>query len=108
MRILLQCGADVNANDVEQFTPLHVFVAHSAQCNEVILQLLCDAHAHLDYVNKSGETPIDVAFDRNIKQLLKARMTLSLKCLCARLIQTSRISLQGRVPNSLIAFVKRH
>ncbi len=104
----MQCGADVNANNIERFTPLHVFVSNSSSCNEIILQLLCDADAHLDYVSESGKTPIDVALNANIKQLLQAKMKLSLKCLCASLIQKAKILFHGKISNSLVNFVKRH
>jgi hypothetical protein len=103
-----QCSADVNANDKEQFTPLHVFVCNSTGFNETILQLLCDAGAHFDYANQSGETAIDIASNEYIEQLLKARWTSSLKCLCARLIQKSKISYRGKISSSLVTFVERH
>lgn len=108
IRILLQCVADIDATNIERFTPLHIFVSSSAGCNEKILQLLCDANAHLDYGSESGERPIDMAFNTNIKQLLRAKMTLSLKCLCARLIRKDKVQFHGMILNSLAAFVQRH
>jgi Fem-1 family protein b len=108
VRVLLQCGADVNAYNIERFTPLHIFVSNSASCDEAIFQLLCDADAHLDYASESGKIPIDIAFNTKIKQLLKAKMTLSLKCLCARLIQKAKIPYHGKISNSLVTFIKRH
>lgn len=107
-RTLLLCGADVNSSDAKRNTPLHVFVSNSRDNDEAILQLLCNANAHLDCVNDFIETPLDVAFDPKMKQLLKVKMKLSLKCLCARLIQKKNIPFHGIIANSLVTFVERH
>ena len=106
-RLLLQCDADVNANYFERFTPLHTFISSAIDCNEAILNLLCDAGAHLDYGSRSGETPIDVAVNIRMKQLLMGRMTLSLKCLCARLIQKAKLPFEERISPLLATFVNR-
>jgi hypothetical protein len=74
----------------------------------VIVQLLCDADAHLDCVNALGETPIDVASNSYVKQFLKARAKFSLKCLCAKLIQKNNISFHGKIAASLVKFVEKH
>lgn len=108
VRTLLQCGANVNANNAVGNTPVHIFVSNSSDCNEAILQLLCNADAHLDCANALRETPMDMASNLHIKQLLKARMKLSLKCLCARLIQRNDIPFHGKIVNSLVTFVERH
>jgi len=108
VRTLLQCGADVNASNTIRNTPVHIFASNSTDCNEAILQLLCNANAHLDYANALRETPMDMASNSHIKQLLKARMKLSLKCLCARLIQKNDIPFHGKIVNSLVIFVERH
>jgi Fem-1 family protein b len=108
VRILLQCGADVNASDALRNTPVHIFVSNSSDCNESILQLLCNANAHLDCANALRQTPIDMASSLNTKQLLKTRMKISLKCLCARLIQRNNIPFHGKIVNSLVIFVERH
>jgi Fem-1 family protein b len=106
--ILLQCGADVNAIDAIRNTPLHVFVSNESICDESILKLLCDAGAHLDCVNALRETPIDLASNPTTKQLLKSRMQLSLKCLCARLIQKNNVQFYGKISTLLTNFVEKH
>ena len=98
----------MDANDFEQFTPLQTFVSSAVDCNEAILNLLCDAGAHLDYASTSGKIPMDVAVNISMKQLLMARMTLSLKCLCARLIQKSKLPFEGTISPLLATFVNRH
>jgi hypothetical protein len=98
----------VNAIDAVRNTPLHVFASNKSTCDESILTLLCDAGAHFDYVNVLRETPIDVASNSNIKQLLKSKMKLSLKCLCARLIQKKNVPFQEKIAVSLVNFVEKH
>ena len=108
VRILLQCGADVNANDAIRNTPLHVFTSNQSTCDESIFNILCDAGAHLDCVNALGETPADLALDPIVKQLMKSRMQLSLKCVCARSIQKNNIPFHENISVSLVSFVEKH
>lgn len=108
VRTLVQCGIDVNASNALRNTPIHVFASNSSDCDEAILQLLCDADVHLDYANALRETPMDLALNLNIKRLLKTRIRLSLKCLCARIIQKNDIPFHGKIGNSLVTFVARH
>ena len=108
-RILVQCGADVNAIDAIRNTPLHVFVSNSETTgSESILKLLSDADAHFDYVNALGETPFDSATDPTIRQLLQIRMQLNLKCLCARLIQKINLPFHEHLSPSLVHFIEKH
>jgi ankyrin repeat protein len=99
----------VNAVDIIRNTPLHVFVSNNEYiCDESLMKLLCDAGAHLDYINSLGETPFDLAINPIIKQLLTRQMHLSLKCLCARLIQKKNVPFRGKCSTSLVNFVKKH
>ncbi len=108
VRLLLQCGADVNTSNILRDKPIHVFISNSNDCNESILQLLCDAGAHLDCANKLRQTPMDLASDFNTRELLKARIKRSLKCLCARFIQKNEIPFHGKIGHSLAHFVEQH
>jgi ankyrin repeat protein len=108
VRTLLQCRADVNATDILRNTPLHVFVSNWSTYDETILEYLCNNGAHLDRVNASRETAIDLAGNRTIIQFLKSKMKLSLKCLCARLIQNNNVSFHGKIATSLAKFVEEH
>ncbi|CAF0885089.1 unnamed protein product [Rotaria sordida] len=107
-RILLQCGAAVNAYDTIRNTPLHIIASSKSAYNKCVLNLLCDAGAHLDCVNAFGETPIDLATISDIKQLLKSRMKISLKCLCAQLIRKKNVPFHDKIAVSLINFVEKH
>jgi hypothetical protein len=77
-------------------------------CHENILNFLCEHGAHLDCVNALRESAIDITYNVSTIQLLKSKMKLSLKCLCARLIQKSKISFHGRIAKSLARFVEEH
>jgi Fem-1 family protein b len=107
-RILLQCGADVNAFDARKNTPLHIFTSNVSNCDESTVKLLCEGGAHLDYVNARGETPLDLATSPIIKQILKSQMQIKLKCLCARLIRKNDVPFHGNVSTSLVNFVEKH
>lgn len=63
-RLLIQCGADVNAMDSERNTPLHLIVSYQKPISDfmtlhTIIMDLTEAGAHMDVVNSRGETPYD-------------------------------------------------
>lgn len=105
---LLLCGADVNACDNLHNTPLHVYLSSSCTYDERILKLLCDAGAHLDYANESRKTPIDMALNSFPQKLLKSKMKISLKCLCARVIRTNNVPFHDKLTPLLVQFVQKH
>jgi uncharacterized metal-binding protein YceD (DUF177 family) len=98
----------VKKPDTRGNTPLHIFAANRRACDEVILQLLCDAGAHLDHINVSGQTPIDVVIYFRTKVLLKSKMKISLKCICARLIRRNNLPFHGKINKSLVNFIQKH
>jgi len=107
-RLLLQCGADVNSYDAQQNTPLHIIASNKSLCDEVILNLLEHAGAHLDYANCLGYTPADLTTNCFVYQWLRNRMNLRLKCLCARLIRRNNINFQDKLSILLIKFIEKH
>lgn len=61
---MIKCGADVNAMDLEGNTPLHVIVNYHKAISDFmtlhsIITDLTENGAHVDCVNKRGETPLD-------------------------------------------------
>jgi ankyrin repeat protein len=73
-----------------------------------LVNLLCDRGAHLDCVNALGKTALDIASSSKIAALIRARMQISLKCLCARLIRKSKMPFEERINKSLEKFVAQH
>ncbi|XP_076125298.1 protein phosphatase 1 regulatory subunit 12A isoform X2 [Alosa pseudoharengus] len=67
LKVLLQCGMDVDARDIDGWTPLHA-AAHWGQEEACTLlsEHLCDMNA----VNNVGQTPLDVA-DENLVDCLE-------------------------------------
>lgn len=72
--LLIEKGANLDAIDIMNNTPLHL---HALEGDEKydILQLLVESGANLNILNHEGQTPLDIAKTRNDKwniELLKA------------------------------------
>ncbi|OBR05379.1 ankyrin-2 ankyrin [Colletotrichum higginsianum IMI 349063] len=66
IRLLVSRGSDINAQTAVGITPLHISVMHQ---NEPIAALLLELGArHLK--TKKGETPLDIAMNKNKKSLM--------------------------------------
>ena len=80
-RILLEFGADLNARDVEGWTPLH---AAAATGNLHMINLLLDEGASLTAINLDDKMPVDVSADPDIKYILQQKMLEAggLVCVC--------------------------
>ncbi|KAL3285690.1 hypothetical protein HHI36_000221 [Cryptolaemus montrouzieri] len=112
-RLLIQCGADVNAMDIERNTPLHVIVNYHKPISDFItlhsiVTDLAEAGAHIDCVNKNGETPLESAATGVAEIILKTRMKLSLKCMAANAIKQHKLTYRGQVPKVLESFIELH
>ncbi|XP_046890570.1 protein phosphatase 1 regulatory subunit 12A isoform X2 [Hypomesus transpacificus] len=67
MKVLLQCGLDVDSRDCDGWSPLHA-AAHWGQ--EEVCSLLADKMCDMAAVNIVGQTPLDVA-DENLVDTLE-------------------------------------
>ncbi|XP_040894496.1 protein phosphatase 1 regulatory subunit 12A isoform X2 [Toxotes jaculatrix] len=67
LKVLLQCGVDVDSRDIDSWTPLHAG-AHWGQ--EEVCTLLADHMCDMGAVNNVGQTPLDVA-DENLVDILE-------------------------------------
>ncbi|KAM7414707.1 hypothetical protein PAMA_019492 [Pampus argenteus] len=67
LKVLLQCGVDVDSRDIDGWTPLHA-AAHWGQ--EEVCTLLSDNMCDMGAVNNVGQTPLDVA-DENLVDTLE-------------------------------------
>jgi Fem-1 family protein b len=112
--LLINCDANVDALDMDNNTSLHVLVQNRPLWQVdllAIIDLLCNARAHLDVVNRKGQTPFESisSSEINIIQYLKKKMTVSrLKCLCARLIREQKFSVENVLSKSLLNFIQIH
>lgn len=112
-KLLLDCGAPVNAVDHEGNTPLHVIVQYNRPISDfltlhAIIISLVEAGAHTDMTNKQKKTPLDKSTTGVSEILLKTQMKMSLKCLAARAVRRHRITYRNQIPKTLEEFVEFH
>ena len=112
-RLLVKCGADVNAVDRQGNTPLHVIVKYSKPIGDFhslhgIIMMLIERGAHLDISNSSGGTPMTVAATGVAEIILRTQGQISLKCIAARAVKKYQVSYQGQLPSTLEEFVNLH
>ncbi|CAF0928374.1 unnamed protein product [Adineta ricciae] len=94
IRILIDSGVDVNEIvSSTKSAPLHLI----AQCSNIdhvrsVIRLLLETNAHLDYVNRNGLQAEQVAYDWEIRDLLRVNRKLSLKCQCAHLVNSRNLN----------------
>ncbi|KAK9516110.1 hypothetical protein VZT92_024066 [Zoarces viviparus] len=112
-KLLLDCGAQVNAVDHEGNTPLHVIVQYNRPISDfltlhAIIINLVEAGAHTDMTNKQKKTPLDKSTTGVSEILLKTQMKMSLKCLAARAVRRHQITYRNQIPKTLEEFVEFH
>ncbi|MBN3318767.1 FEM1B protein, partial [Atractosteus spatula] len=112
-KLLLDCGAQVNAVDNEGNSPLHIIVQYNRPISDFltlhsIIISLVEAGAHTDMTNKQKKTPLDKSTTGVSEILLKTQMKMSLKCLAARAVRLHQISYKNQIPKTLEEFVEFH
>ncbi|CAF3296898.1 unnamed protein product [Rotaria sp. Silwood2] len=112
VRLLLNCGANIDVLDSNKNTPLHLIVQNGSIFNVIIIiNILCNFGAHLDYVNNNGQIPIELvpSSQNEIIQHFKEKMGVRrLKCICAHLIQKECLLYEKYLSTSLLNFVQKH
>ncbi len=63
---------------------------------------------HMDYINKAGNTPLECTLNTDLRELLKRKTNLSLKCLCAKRLNQFNVHYEDYLSQNLTDFVKRH
>ena len=114
VELLLECGANVNAVDIDHNTALHLcsvafqnieMKQHHDLITRIAVTLLANG-AHTDMVNDSGDSAIESLtsslMEMNIYDFV------SLKCLAASAIMEYGIPYIGHIPASLESFVQMH
>ncbi|ELU09748.1 hypothetical protein CAPTEDRAFT_206942 [Capitella teleta] len=115
VKLLVGCGAEVNAVDGRANTPLHVCSklvqkgnldqAEMAQSAK-IAKVLIASGAHMDARNKRGQLASDGLTQLPLQ--LRPLNHVTLKCLAARTVRSSEIAYEGEVPKSLHKFIELH
>ncbi len=114
VKVLLECGADINALDEDHNMPLHICMDTMPTLldkeegfeMEKVVSCLLEHGAHVDAINKAG-----VMAGRDVvKSWCKLRVFdhITLKCLAAHVLQRHKIPYADEVPESLISFIEMH
>ncbi|XP_054726310.1 protein fem-1 homolog A [Anastrepha obliqua] len=106
IKLLLDCGMNVNAKNEAKSTPLHVAVQPYNYSNAIIL-LLLEHGADLDQPNKSDERPFNLIVS-NPANTIPLMNYVNLKCLTATIISKYKIPYRNQIPKLLEDFVKQH
>ncbi|XP_055634048.1 protein fem-1 homolog CG6966-like [Toxorhynchites rutilus septentrionalis] len=105
-KLLLKCGANVNALNRRKSTPLHLA---SLECNQSgeIIQTLVDHGAHIDLPNMDDHRPSKLLATNPLISTPLGRH-ISLRCLSANAIIENNIPYQNQLPPTLERFVRMH
>lgn len=105
--MLLECGADPDARDADNNSPLHVAAMSKPVKPGVVAELL-DSGAHLDAVNGDGKAFSRLLKGQALHEVVKPMNYINLQCLAARVIKKEAISYQDILPTNLKEFVDLH
>lgn len=112
-KLLIRCGADVNAKDYQGNTPLHIIGTYERAISDfqtlhTIILELTENGAHMDTVNNKGQTPIQASTTGVADLILRTLTKINLKCLAAKVITQNNITYKGLVPHDLESFIELH
>ena len=113
VKLLVKCGANVNACDNHGDTPLHVIMKYNKPISDFlslhsIIIVLLENNAHADVTNNAGNTPVEVATTGVAEIILRTKNKLCLKCIAARAVKSNKIPYHGHIPVMLEQFVQIH
>lgn len=109
VKLLVQCGADINAPDHRNNLPIHQINAWREKYDETknIASFLIRNGSEVDAVNKDGRSVH--SFLQQIKILKNNLEKVTLQCLAARAIPENKIRVhKDEYPEHVIDIVKRH
>lgn len=107
--LLLEVGADPCATDHQGNTPLHT-LASNKQCRRDLLMALLSAGAHLDTLNRSGQSFASIRASRGqrLHQLINPLQHTSLQCLAAATLRRHGLLYENTLHPRLSHFVDQH
>merc|ERR1711983_252516 len=107
--LLLECGADIEAQDNEENFPLHTAAINKPPAKPNVIMTLLENGAHLDAVNADERTFADLVKPRQpVHEVVNVLKFTNLQCLAARVIQRHNIPHAGLLPTKLSDFVELH
>ncbi|XP_054159146.1 protein fem-1 homolog B-like [Oppia nitens] len=112
-KLLIQCGANVNAIDEHRNTPLHLIVAYQKPISDfltlhAITTALIESGAHMDAVNDKDMTALEASTTGVAEILLKTQMKITLKCLSAKAINKYGLEYRDLFPEQIVHFIDIH
>ena len=108
VKLLLECGANVNARNEWRSTPLHI-ASDPFNFQNALIKLLLDYGAHLDTPNRAGETPVRL-ISSNLMNNVNLVNYISLRCYAAQAIRKYGIRCRRHIdlPDTLYQFLELH
>ncbi|XP_066581895.1 protein fem-1 homolog C [Prorops nasuta] len=105
IKLLIECGANVNARNASKSTPLHV-ASDSYNFHNSLIKLLLDNGAHIDTPNKAGKTPARLISSNPLNNVNLMKY-VTLRCQAAQAICKYGIS-STDLPITLYKFIDLH
>ncbi|XP_044738809.1 protein fem-1 homolog CG6966 isoform X3 [Chrysoperla carnea] len=106
IKLLLECGAAVNAVNESKSTPLHIATLQY-NFDSALIQLLLDNGGHIDMPNRLGNIPRK-AIVANSNSNINLVNYITLKCLAASTVTKYKIPYKNQIPKTLETFVTFH
>ncbi|KAH8243159.1 hypothetical protein KR032_005026 [Drosophila birchii] len=106
IKLLIQCGVDVNIKNEAKSTPLHVACQPYNYDNEIV-HLLLKCGADIDQPNRADKRPYDLIAS-NPTSTIPLLNFVTLQCLAATVISKNRIPYHNQLHRQLEKFVKNH
>ena len=112
-KLLIRCGADVHATDLNGNTPLHIIVRYNKPISDFltlhnIIVALIEGGAHMDRTNKNGQMALDIVTTGVAEIILRTKRKIELKCLAAMAVKKYQLDYKGHVPVTLEDFIEIH
>jgi len=105
-KLLVECGARLNAVNAQDSTPLHTAAA-IPNFKQEMMELLLRHGGHIDVRNVQGVRPSHLLAGNPASTVCITRFT-TLKCLCAQVISNNKVPFKGEVPEVLETFIEAH
>ncbi|XP_032596317.1 protein fem-1 homolog C isoform X2 [Drosophila grimshawi] len=106
IKLLIECGIDVNTKNEAKSTPLHVACQPYNFDNEIV-HLLLKCGADIDQPNRAEKRPYD-SIASNPTNTIPLLNFVSLQCLCATVLSKHKIYYKDQLHKQLEQFVHDH